>query len=242
MDIALPTLRPIEPARTCVWMDAGVVAFRLCDRGFACDECPFDACMRGVEPSADAAAAPDRAPAAAWAFPADRLYAPGHLWVQVVRDRRVRIGIDACAARALTAVREVRAEPAGSPLERSQRFCTLVVDGGELPIDAPIGGSVARWNDALAASPSLVATDPYGAGWLAELDVAARADLVALLRAPAAELRARGDAGHFRRQLALRLLASEPDARPEIDPLLVEVAARLLGPAPVVGLARSILH
>ena len=26
----------------CVWMDAGVVNYKLCDRGFDCDRCPLD--------------------------------------------------------------------------------------------------------------------------------------------------------------------------------------------------------
>jgi len=30
----------------CVWMSAGVVAFKLCDREGECDGCPFDRAMR----------------------------------------------------------------------------------------------------------------------------------------------------------------------------------------------------
>ena len=31
----------------CVWMQAGVVGYKLCDREFDCDRCPFDAALRG---------------------------------------------------------------------------------------------------------------------------------------------------------------------------------------------------
>lgn len=31
----------------CVWMQAGVVGYKLCDREFDCDLCPFDAALRG---------------------------------------------------------------------------------------------------------------------------------------------------------------------------------------------------
>lgn len=31
----------------CIWMSAGLVAYKLCDRGFECDGCPFDQAMRG---------------------------------------------------------------------------------------------------------------------------------------------------------------------------------------------------
>lgn len=31
----------------CVWMQAGVVGYKLCDREFDCDRCPFDAALHG---------------------------------------------------------------------------------------------------------------------------------------------------------------------------------------------------
>lgn len=31
---------------SCVWMSAGLVAFKLCDREGECDGCPFDVAMR----------------------------------------------------------------------------------------------------------------------------------------------------------------------------------------------------
>lgn len=33
--------------KQCVWMQAGVVGYKLCDREFDCDLCPFDAALRG---------------------------------------------------------------------------------------------------------------------------------------------------------------------------------------------------
>jgi hypothetical protein len=31
----------------CVWMQAEVVGYKLCDREFDCDRCPFDAALHG---------------------------------------------------------------------------------------------------------------------------------------------------------------------------------------------------
>lgn len=33
---------PQPPAIRCVWMDAGVVNYKLCDRGYDCERCPLD--------------------------------------------------------------------------------------------------------------------------------------------------------------------------------------------------------
>ena len=35
---------PVLPAdaKPCVWMTAGVVAYKICDRSFDCENCPLD--------------------------------------------------------------------------------------------------------------------------------------------------------------------------------------------------------
>ncbi len=35
----------IESKKRCIWMDAGVIQFKLCDRDFDCRSCPFDQAM-----------------------------------------------------------------------------------------------------------------------------------------------------------------------------------------------------
>ena len=37
------------------------------------------------------------------------------------------------------------------------------------PVSAPVSGEIVAVNDALIASPSLINSDPYGAGWVARL-------------------------------------------------------------------------
>jgi hypothetical protein len=32
----------------CVWMSAGLISFKLCDREGECEGCPFDRAMRGL--------------------------------------------------------------------------------------------------------------------------------------------------------------------------------------------------
>ena len=35
----------IESKKRCIWMDAGVVQFKLCDKDFDCQSCEFDRAM-----------------------------------------------------------------------------------------------------------------------------------------------------------------------------------------------------
>ena len=34
-------------AEPCIWMSAGLVSYKLCDRDFDCGNCPLDAALRG---------------------------------------------------------------------------------------------------------------------------------------------------------------------------------------------------
>ena len=38
----ISTSTPQPPPVRCVWMDAGVVNYKLCDRGYDCERCPLD--------------------------------------------------------------------------------------------------------------------------------------------------------------------------------------------------------
>ena len=52
-------------------------------------------------------------------------------------------------------------------------------------IYAPVAGTVTAVNDTLTAGPEKINQDPYGDGWLCELELAAGAELDSLLDAVA---------------------------------------------------------
>ncbi len=243
METALPVLQPLPRAQTCVWMDAGAVAFRLCDRGFACDGCPFDACMRG-DIDAERAMLRHHEALTPWAFPSDRLYTAGHLWVQVIRDGRVRTGLDACASRLLAGLRELRPSDGQHRLEPGDPLCLARLEGGDVTIGSPVAGRVLAWNDLLSADPSVVVAAPYGRGWLAEMSVTGLGQLDAHRTAAEAEARAEADLGHVRRQIAFALLAARDAHHPHgpgLDRAFLDAAATLVGPEPLAALARRLL-
>jgi glycine cleavage system H protein len=220
-------------------MDAGVVAYKLCDRGFTCETCPFDSALRGQPAPVDEPQAHEPRVLRPWTFPPDRLYTDAHLWVQNIRPGQVRAGIDQCAAGLLPPLRRVL--PAFEPgtLRTGDPLCILVVEGGEVPIGTPVGGCVCRWNDELDRSPGALTDDPYAAGWLVELARPEPAGLAELLSAGDAHARAQMDARRFQRGIAFHLLSAEPDSRPSAD---LDAVLRLVGPGPVVATARQILH
>lgn len=160
-------LLPADSVR-CVWMAAGLVAYKICDRELACDDCPFDAAMRGAMPSAPAAEPEDETDG--WAFPEGRYFHPAHTWAEQRTGDRFRIGIDAFAAGLLGKPLAIVLPPPGSPLAQGRPGCWLVDESGPIGLRMPLSGTVVRGNDRVRALPGLASESPYSSGWLLEAD------------------------------------------------------------------------
>jgi glycine cleavage system H protein len=162
---------PVLPscALPCVWMAAGLLTYRLCDRDYECDRCPLDAGIRGVElaPQASAAIAP--AVPTAWGIRDDRRYHPAYGWVAASDEGLFRWGIDGLSARLFDRLSSVVLPAVGTELEKGQIACWVLDDGDLVPLRAPVSGRVIRTNQAVQRSPGLITSSPYDDGWLAEV-------------------------------------------------------------------------
>jgi glycine cleavage system H lipoate-binding protein len=164
--VASPAIEP------CVWMAAGLVSYKLCDRDFDCSHCPLDVALRG---GATATAGDDFGLGHrrhGEGFPDDRRYANSHLWVATgcrPGEPTVRIGLDSFAAALLPY--PVRAVRLGGPrsLKRGEVICDIELREGTLSVRAPVSGEVECENPALAERPGLIVESPYRDGWLVDL-------------------------------------------------------------------------
>lgn len=110
-------------------------------------------------------------------------YTAEHEWVAPSDEDRVRVGITHFAQDALGDIvflelPEVGAEvTAGSPVGEVESTKSVS------EIYAPISGTVAAVNEALADTPEMVNNDPYGDGWLFELTPSDPAGVEGLLDA-----------------------------------------------------------
>ncbi len=57
----------------------------------------------------------------------------------------------------------------GKTVQKGRNIATVESGKWVGPVPAPVSGEIVAVNDALAATPSLVNSDPYGAGWVARL-------------------------------------------------------------------------
>jgi len=196
-------------SQPCLWMAAGVINYKLCDREFDCEHCPLDAALRGDSRPAglDTHHTGGRPPGNL--YPEDRYYSTGHTWVQLADDGGARLGLDAFAANMLDGLIEVR-----SGLEarnRGEAFSELRLDSGALSLGLPIRARAANGNPRLHDEPSLALTAPYGDGWLIAVTDADVGELDELMSADEALEQARQDLRLFRRRVALEMLTDTGD-------------------------------
>jgi glycine cleavage system H protein len=108
----------------------------------------------------------------------DRAYDPaGHFWVTMLDGDRARIGLDALGLETSGTLAQLAFLPVGEFLKRGEAFGSLEAAKFVGPLTSPLSGTLTAANDAVVADPALVERDPYGAGWLVEIDLADTAEL-----------------------------------------------------------------
>ena len=114
--------------------------------------------------------------------PAHLLYSRDHEWV-AIDGTRARIGITDYAQDALGDVVYVQAPAVGTTVSAGDSFSEVESTKSVSDIYAPVSGTVAAVNEALGAAPDALNSDPYGAGWICEIEMSNPADVESLLDA-----------------------------------------------------------
>jgi glycine cleavage system H protein len=115
--------------------------------------------------------------------PENLRYTREHEWVDVTADGRVRFGITDHAQDALGDIVFVTLPTVGASVSAGEPCGEVESTKSVSDIYAPVSGTVVARNDAVETSPETLNSDPYGAGWLAEVELADGASLDDLLDA-----------------------------------------------------------
>ena len=104
-------------------------------------------------------------------FPADLRYSTDHLWARRSDNAGpVRVGVTDFAQVSLGDVVDVTLPRLGETVTEGEPCGVIESTKSVNDLVAPVTGTVASRNDELADSPDLVNTDPYGQGWMFEID------------------------------------------------------------------------
>jgi glycine cleavage system H protein len=106
-------------------------------------------------------------------IPADLYYTTEHEWVRRTDADTVRVGITDYAQSALGDVVFVQLPDIGADVAAGDSFGEVESTKSVSDLYAPVSAKVVAVNGDLEGSPQLVNSDPYGEGWLLDLQVEA---------------------------------------------------------------------
>jgi glycine cleavage system H protein len=118
-------------------------------------------------------------------YPEDLKYSVDHEWVRQGNELTVRVGVTAYATEQLGDIVYVSLPAVGDSVDVGDACGELESTKSVSDVLSPIAGTVSAVNPLLEGSPETVNADPYGDGWLFELEVSEDADLDDLLDADA---------------------------------------------------------
>ena len=113
-------------------------------------------------------------------IPDDCRYQDSHEWVRP-ENGTVTIGISDFAQDELGDVVFVELPDEGATLEAGTDFGVVESIKAVSDVYAPVSGTVTAANDDLVNTPELLNEDPYGDGWMIEVELADEAELDDLL-------------------------------------------------------------
>jgi len=107
---------------------------------------------------------------AGFRLPESVRFHPGHAWALAESPNLLRVGLDDFAARLTGKIDRVALPQRGQWIRQGQKAWTLYRDGVAVDMLSPVEGEVTEVNDALAADPELACKDPYGDGWMFQVN------------------------------------------------------------------------
>jgi glycine cleavage system H protein len=115
-------------------------------------------------------------------LPTNVKYHAEHEWVSA--STPFKLGVSDYAQDALGALTYVELPEVGTQLTPGQEFGTLESTKSVSPLISPVNGTVKAINESLVDNPDLINSDPYGEGWIIEIEMEA-SELGTLLDAAA---------------------------------------------------------
>lgn len=118
-------------------------------------------------------------------IPEDLRYSSDHEWVRTTNDRVVRIGITDYAQNSLGDIVYVQLPDLGTSITAGDSLGEVESTKSVSDIVSPVAGTVTARNESLDGAPESVNSDPYGDGWMVEIELDDPSEVDGLLDATA---------------------------------------------------------
>ena len=117
-------------------------------------------------------------------FPSELRYTNDHEWLRA-QGSTWRVGITQFAVDALGDITLIDLPKEGDEVTKGQRFGTVESVKSVSDLYAPVSGKVVAVNAALKDAPESVNTEPYGTGWMIDIEPNDKSEIDELLDATA---------------------------------------------------------
>ncbi len=97
-------------------------------------------------------------------------YTKTHEWVQINRNNTARVGVTGYGQKRFDRILFVQLPEVDGELEQFDSFGVVESEKAVAEIYSPLGGRIASVNEEIEEDPSLILHDPYGDGWMIELE------------------------------------------------------------------------
>ncbi len=115
-------------------------------------------------------------------FPEDLLYTKDHEWIKINGQTAI-IGITDFAQKELGDIVYVEVETQGETLEQHAVFGTVEAVKTVSDLFIPVSGKVLEVNPKIISNPELANKDPYGDGWIIQVNISDPSQTASLLYA-----------------------------------------------------------
>ena len=105
--------------------------------------------------------------------PENLRYTKEHEWVSELSPTKFRVGITDYAQSALGDIVYIQLPKSGSEVKANSVCGEVESTKSVSEIYAPISGNVVAVNNNLDSNPETINSDPYGAGWIVEIEISA---------------------------------------------------------------------
>jgi len=153
----------------CIWMLAGIINYKLCNRNFQCDHCDFDKVMQGILPNNGARQILNENSIntevgkmdeitthqlnnylytifSDCKIYLDRFYHFSHLWFKVDSDYMVSVGINNMIIKILQPIQDILLPQIGTSYQKDQPIAWIQREDKTIPFHSPLDGKIIKVN------------------------------------------------------------------------------------------------
>jgi glycine cleavage system H protein len=98
-------------------------------------------------------------------------YTKTHEWIRINRNHTARVGITEFGQRRFNNILFLQLPEMESELEQFDPFGVIESEKAVSELSCPLSGKVVGVNEELEEDPNLIQQDPYGDGWMIELEI-----------------------------------------------------------------------